>query len=309
MPAQFQFAQRQITLPITGICGTQHKNADGTSIDIWPCLFGQAEYVPPSDSFECDCDDGVTASNRDISGVLTAAIVLQGNRTSPLLVDGPTLPPYDQIEDPKEEGITVSVHVRAGDSCDVVMTAANGPSWALWPFNPTSSYGIEYSTSKRYCVHPSVHVSAVKALHVSKRYFPNKRGVRRVLLATDSQDAVTLFRDQLSPFGIDVEVLSFDRDPFTVLPTDPSEARETRKEDYWIEHRMASNATLAATITATSLEDLRHLARGSVLIAAMSGYFARLIHATMVAHNQKEIPVISVDKFRPECSEDGMQHG
>jgi len=249
--------------------------------DIWPCLFGQAEFVTmPS---QCTCQP-TKIPPRDLASALAAALFLHGNRTSPFLEPGTTPDPF--------EGHTVSVHVRAGDSCDVVTKSANQTSWALWPFSRTGARGTDWSRVRRYCVHPSVHLSALLALH-------DTRPIDRVLLATDGQDAVDLFRAQLPP-GVELLTQNFDRDSFSR----PKEGALTQ-DQYWIEYRSRSNATFAALAFTSGMEDLRSLARGSTLIGAMCGTFARMVHMAMVAnHRGEEVPVISVDRCQPTCGDD-----
>jgi hypothetical protein len=61
------------------------------------------------------------------------------------------------------------VHVRAGDSCDISIRAANRAPWALWPLDPRQPKGVDWNGARRYCVHPAVHLDAVKALVDSGR--------------------------------------------------------------------------------------------------------------------------------------------
>ena len=146
--------------------------------DIWQCMYSRAEGMASPRHFprHCECDRPMAFSRRDLYLTMLNAILLQGNRTSPLVSNGPAPPPFIY----PDGGVAVSVHVRGGDSCDIVVHAANRTTWGYWA--PTSDVRI-----RRFCVHPSVHLAAVRALMAS-------RNVRSVLLATDQAEAVDIFR-------------------------------------------------------------------------------------------------------------------
>lgn len=53
----------------------------------------------------------------------------------------------------------------------------------------------------------------------------------------------------------------------------------------------------------TALEDVRLLAQGNLLIAAMCSNFARIVYGAMLGHNAREVPVVSLDRCEVECGE------
>jgi len=294
--------------------GRKKDNNVVTEIDdVWQCLFGRAEHVQIPKN--CSCNSNVSANgeshsslvpNRDLESAIAGAIILHGERTSPYLSKGPTLPPFDTIKENDDEGITVSVHVRAGDSCDVVIKKSNTTSWVAWPFNPYMPKATDWSKTRRYCVHPSVHASAVRSLW---RHHSNPP-VKRVLLATDSQDAVDLFEREAVDMNIELVLNRFDREQFehpsssSSFETLGGHREPLTQDQYWIEYRSQRNATFAMQSMLTAVEDLRLLARGTILIGAMCGKFAQAAHLLMIAHNKKEVTVVSVDRCQPICADD-----
>jgi len=315
-----------LVVPWWSVCGNSDDIVEGSSNneedeDVWQCLFGRAQYVAiPND---CSCDsisnsNSIPIPKRDLVNVITGAIVLDGQRSSPYLSDGPTLPPFDSDKKNNDDnnsntGITVSVHVRAGDSCDVVVRRSNMTSWVTWPFDPLGGRATDWSKARRYCVHPSVHASAVRALWRNHR--PGLP-VRRVLLATDSQEAVDLFESETAEMNIELVVNRYDRaqfeHPFSeVIQEGQEDSRKGERqpltqEQYWIEYRSERNATFAAHSMVSAVEDLRLLSRGSILVGAMCGMFAKVIQSLMIAHNGREVEVVSVDRCQPICSDDGV---
>jgi len=306
-----------MTVPWWKVCGNNaeqktYDNVVAESDDVWQCLFGRAEHVPIPEN--CSCDNDVSENdeshsspipNRDVAIAIGGAIILHGERTSPYLSMGSTLPPFDTIKDNDDEGITVSVHVRAGDSCDVVIKKSNSTSWLAWPFNPNMPKATDWSKTRRYCVHPTVHASAVRSL-----WRHHNPPVKRVLLATDSQDAVDLFESEAIDMNIELVVNRYDREQFEHPSSSSSfeasggNRKPLTQDQYWIEYRSQNNATFAMQSMLTAVEDLRLLARGTILIGAMCGKFAQAAHLLMIAHNKKEVKVVSVDRCKPICSDD-----
>jgi len=144
-------------------------------------------------------------------------------------------------------------------------------------------------------VHPSVHLAAVRALMAS-------RNVHSVLLATDQTEAVDIFRP-LEREGIELHLHNFDRRPLAHAGAgaDPP--------DNWIEYRMLKRPEIAGHVMASAIEDVRHLARGHVLVAAMCSRFSQLVHGAMIAHNRREVEVVTLDKCQPLCDEErGLEY-
>ena len=262
---------------------------DCPSDDVWQCMYGRAEgFGPPR---HCDCNRPMPFSRRDLYLTYINAIVLQGNRTSPLVAKGPAPLPLSY----PDGGIAVSVHVRGGDSCDIVVHAANRTTWGYWPFDWTGLRATNWQSVRRFCVHPSVHLAAVRGLMASRK-------VRSVLLATDQTEAVDVFRS-LETEGIELHLVNFDRQSLAHkgLGTNPGEN--------WIEYRMLKDSKFAGQVMASAVEDVRHLARGHVLVAAMCSRFSRLVHGAMIAHNRREVDVVTLDKCQPLCDEElGLEY-
>ena len=76
--------------------------------------------------------------------------------------------------------------------------------------------------------------------------------------------------------------------------------------DNWIEYRMLKRPEIAGHVTASAIEDVRHLARGHVLVAAMCSRFSQLVHGAMIVHNGHEVEVVKSDKCKPLYDE---EHG
>ena len=74
--------------------------------------------------------------------------------------------------------------------------------------------------------------------------------------------------------------------------------------DNWIEYRMLKRPEIAGHVMASAIEDVRHLARGHVLVAAMCSRFSQLVHGAMIAHNRREVEVVTLDKCQPLCDEE-----
>jgi hypothetical protein len=230
-------------------------------------------------------------SRRDLYLTMLNAILLQGNRTSPLVPNGPAPPPLIY----PDGGVAVSVHVRGGDSCDIVVHAANRTTWGYWPFDWTGIRATNWRKVRRLSVHPSVHLAADRALMAS-------RNVHSVLLATDQTEAVDIFRP-LEREGIELHLHNFDRRPLAHAGAgaDPP--------DNWIEYRMLKRPEIAGHVMASAIEDVRHLARGHVLVAAMCSRFSQLVHGAMIAHNRREVEVVTLDKCQPLCDEErGLEY-
>ena len=109
-----------------------------------------------------------------------------------------------EAEGAEDGGIAVSVHVRAGDSCDVATRSHTAHTWAFWPFDWNGAKGADWLRVRRFCVHPSVHLAALRGVMATRR-------VRSVLLATDSAEAAALFKSELSSDDVELQVASFNR--------------------------------------------------------------------------------------------------
>ncbi len=59
---------------------------------------------------------------------------------------------------------------------------------------------------------------------------------------------------------------------------------------------------------ASAIEDVRHLVRGHVLVAAMCSRFSQLVHGATNAHNGREVEVATLGKCQPLCDSD-EEHG
>ena len=185
--------------------------------DAWACLFGRGEAADAR-ADQCACEDGKgeAPSPRDLQVAILGAIVLAGNRTSSHLQSGPAAPPLGETyareaeaEGIEDGGIAVSVHVRAGDSCDVATRSHTAHTWAYWPFEWAGAKGTNWQSVRRFCIHPSVHLATLRGVMATRR-------VRSVLLATDSAEAAALFKSELSSEGVELHVASFDRSALAV---------------------------------------------------------------------------------------------
>ena len=190
-----------------------------------------------------------------------------------MLAHGEALPPARRDA---TGGLTVSVHVRAGDACDLVSFAPLEHSWETPSAETPKVFG---GASQRYCVHPTVHLAALAALR-------QRMPISAVFLATDSDEAANLFRSHVTPsLGIPkLEVRNFARTLF-------------EHGHGWIESRpeMAS----AAQVTVSGLEDLRLLARGHALIGTACSFFTAVAARAAAAHRGvARIPFFPLDECK-----------
>lgn len=247
--------------------------------DAWRCMFGNGEFARRRKRCRClhvrDTSNLTQTYRLQLRQLLLRAIVLEGDRTSPLLTQGPAAPPF------RTSGASISVHVRAGDSCDDVSYSPPAV-YATWEARNTSdpsqsSKNIDFKRSRRGCVHPSVHFAALRGL------MRTQARVEHVLLATDSSEAVDLFERELRNTGITLHTNRFDRRYF-------EQPRNHALNRVFIEHR-ALSAPVRALFARSALEDMRLLARGEALVADMCGQFARIIHDLMVAWQEAPVEI------------------
>ena len=136
--------------------------------------------------------------------------------------------------------INVSVHVRMGDACDEISHSARSKSQSHFVVG-----------KGRSCLHPSVYVATLRTIQA-------RIDIDRILLATDSDMAVSVFR---SEFGDNVLLRNFSRRGFEVKPgLDPSK---------WIERRN----DVTPVMVASGLDDMRWLTQGTLLVGGMCSHF------------------------------------
>ena len=241
-----------------------------------------------------------------IALVLLRHAVLKGWRASPLLTPGPVVPAMLPRR-PDDSALTVSVHVRGGDSCDRIdwqpLTQRTDLRAGVWE-GPPGVRGL------RHCVHPSVYRQQLERLRAERR-------VDRVLLATDSVEAMETFRDVP---GLTVRV--FDRVELAHIPShlptasrllgqawgheDATPAAQARAHKDMHKGAAATapnnlelRYNLSEHVALSALEDLRLLSEGDLLIGGMCGSFSSLAWNLMVARHGRAMPYISLDACTP----------
>ena len=247
--------------------------------DAWRCMVGSVVSPPQRRCLEHGRHDAnpPPSTNRTVLAlVLLRKFVLQGYRASPLLEQGPVVSLEPSLSSESNGSIDVSVHVRGGDSCDHV---DRYPLWNRTDLREGVWQGRPGVRGVRHCVHPSAYLYLLNGLR-------RTRHVRRVLLATDSVDAVDIFRDVPG-----LVVRSFKRTE--VEHVVPSESGVRRPN--FLELR----PNLSAEVATSALEDLRLLSQGHLLLGAMCGTFSSLVWNVMVARLGRAVPYISVDSCTP----------
>uniref|UniRef100_A0A7S0EW27 EGF-like domain-containing protein n=1 Tax=Hanusia phi TaxID=3032 RepID=A0A7S0EW27_9CRYP len=161
----------------------------------------------------------------------------------------------------------MSVHVRMGDSCTHTARYANVA-------NPPEEEG---------CVEIDRYLLAVQ--HFSSRY-----GIRRIYLATDSEEAKRRFEET------DYEVYSLNLDRHRLF-----------NSTWLIEHRIATRAMNVSLVALSSLVDVFLLSAGDYFVGSFGGHMSRLAFELMVGRKGFLVPYESVD--RPWCFESDRHYG
>jgi hypothetical protein len=159
----------------------------------------------------------------------------------------------------------ISVHVRMGDAC--THAARKSPSGGTEGCVPVADY-----------------VEA--ALRMSQQY-----ACTRVLLATDSQEAVEAFKAEQ---GLRVSTLDLER--------------VTLFNSTWlIEERLRAKVVDASQVVQSAVLDLMLLSQGDYFVASLSGHMSRLALEYMIAEKGYLVPYISVEG--PWCFELPVDYG
>lgn len=243
--------------------------------DAWRCMFGLAEDA------NCTVPGWTMAAPPDEPAMVALAlyrlILLRGRPLSPLL-SRPAMPRAGG------EGLAVSVHVRGADACDLVSytpLSRDLPTHAEIPV--TKAGKADWMRTRRRCVHPSVHLAAL-------RHLQRHRRVSTVLLATDSAEAAGMFRNASRKSDFVLEVNEFNRSLF--LP------KRTAKNNGWIEFSVPFRQGNPA-LTVSAIKDWQLLARGQILIGTLCSMFTSVALLLATANAGRRVPAISLD----ECLE------
>jgi hypothetical protein len=133
--------------------------------------------------------------------------------------------------------------------------------------------------------------------------------IHTVLLATDSQEAIDLFKTELPKLvannTIQLKLNNYDRSSLEIQhrqdTTSATTTNTNTNTNHWIEHRASRDLEFAAHAMHTALEDVRLLSRGNLLVGAMCSNFAKMVYGAMIGHSGRNIPVVSVDTCDVVC--------
>lgn len=173
--------------------------------------------------------------------------------------------------------ISVSMHVRQGDSCDYQV------NYEL----PAESRYLSLKSGERPCYHVDVYMNKLYLLQ-------QKYGVTRVYLATDSQDMLTRIQQET---GFEWIYLNITRDIFkssvpgsSPLSTASSSVKEITKK--WIDFYPQSSNSI---VTFSAVCDLFLMRFGDIFLGAFTSHFSKLSYYLMVGTKFALLPFVSMD--------------
>lgn len=165
----------------------------------------------------------------------------------------------------------VSMHVRQGDSCDLVLTRAepNMTHYLRQVFNPATNK----TSSARPCFSVDVYLQALRELHA-------QYGSTRVYLATDSAEMLRRIRAEPA---------------FTWVLVNTTVAQYQGRApgpDGYIDY-LPSSANEAVLLGGAS--DLHLLSHGDIFLGAFSSHLSKLAYYAMVGRQMRPLPFRSLD--------------
>lgn len=157
--------------------------------------------------------------------------------------------------------ISVSMHVRRGDSCDYNV------------LKEAQFYKTQYLNGPWYarpCFSVDMYMDRLRALH-------DKYGVSKVYLATDSEEMIA--RTKLET-GFEWVYLNFPRQIYAY------------QEGWWVDY-YGDDSLESVTLSAAA--DLNLLKQGDVFLGAFTSHFSKLVYYMMVGHQLTLPPFLSMD--------------
>ena len=156
---------------------------------------------------------------------------------------------------------SVSMHVRQGDACDKMVNTVNEKITSV--LMPTNNYRICYS----------VDVYMSKLYKLKELY-----GVKRVYLATDSQDMIdrTYIEKEFNWIYINV-------------------TRDIFNSRTFVDHRMKNEEIFRQIALFSAVADLELMRRGDIFLGAFSSHYSKMAYYLMSGSKMRPIPFISVD--------------
>ena len=154
---------------------------------------------------------------------------------------------------------SVSMHVRQGDACDIVTNDVNEKITTATDNNRRKCYSVDAYMSKLY---------KLKELY----------GVKRVYLATDSQDMIyrTFAEKDFNWIYINV-------------------TRDAFNSRTYVDHRMRQETSFREIALFSAVADLELMRRGDIFLGAFSSHYSKLSYYLMSGSKMRAIPFISVD--------------
>jgi hypothetical protein len=191
-------------------------------------------------------------------------------------------PPFLSSPATQRKVISVSMHVRQGDSCDYEV------NYEL----PAESRYLSSKSGERPCYHVD--------LYMNKLYFlRQKYGVTRVYLATDSQEMLARIQQE---DGFEWIYLNVTREIFqssspsssfsspSPLSTASSSVKEITKK--WIDFYPQSSNSL---VTNSAVCDLFLMRFGDIFLGAFTSHFSKLSYYLMIGTKFALLPFVSMD--------------
>jgi hypothetical protein len=208
----------------------------------------------------------VIVTPRDINSVKVRnsrrLLVDEDKKIKALRINEPSNSHAKNSKNRQSSSLSVSMHVRQGDSCDVILSEL---------VTPMKSYLIQEpdKPSKRPCFSLDIYMAQLDLL---KR----KYGIMRVYLATDSEDMIQLTRKRGDYEWVYLNVSrSF-----------------LNKENGWIDFR---GHEYHEQILFTAVADLQLMGHGDIFLGTFTSHFSKLAYYMMVGKRLRIAPFISLD--------------
>jgi hypothetical protein len=163
---------------------------------------------------------------------------------------------------------SVSMHVRQGDACGVMIDDIQQKITSV-----SSDIG-----KNRHCYSVDAYMSKLYQLR-------DMYGIKRVYLATDSQDMIFRTYSETQFNWIFVNI-----------------SRDTFNSKEYIDHRVFNEKEFREIAVFSAVADLDLLRRGDIFLGAFSSHYSKLAYYLMSGSKMRPIPFISVD-FTLACDQ------
>ena len=249
-------------------------------MDAWRCMFGRA-------LIDLCCDKCVPRLSHALK-----AMVLDGNRMSPLLAPGRFWRP---AADRSATWMNISVHVRGSDACGWIHEQR---------INSSNAY-LGHS-HVRTCISPAIfkqELTRIESIY----------SVDQIFLATDDEAAERMFAAHPKVRMRRVDRRVFDVHAMRSKQDGKFDQRGPDGWNHWIENRNVT-ALAGREMVVSALEDFRFLAQGSYVLGSFCSTFTIVVWHLITALDGRPAPFTSVDGCTPvaepaEASTGGFGRG